>query len=161
MQLRQQRSQQKQFRLTQITLLVGIFFIVVAHIFELDYFEFFFEFLERYEAIELDEIILLLMLLAPALFADYLMLSQVNQVKKKQLQVFRATMINVNHTVNNLLNQLQYFHELAAEHKPLSPEDLVLFEQAINAATEDIEALNQVESIPTDLTEGIKTIRFR
>ncbi|MCU0547306.1 MAG: hypothetical protein MUE44_34965 [Oscillatoriaceae cyanobacterium Prado104] len=56
----------KQHRFAKIGILTGLFFVAIAHIFDIDYFEYFNQFLERYEFLELDEIFMLIFLIAAA-----------------------------------------------------------------------------------------------
>ncbi|NJL69930.1 MAG: hypothetical protein HC894_31515 [Microcoleus sp. SM1_3_4] len=52
----------QQYRFTKIGVLIGLILVAIAHIFDVDYFEYFYEFLEKYESLEIDEILMLIFL---------------------------------------------------------------------------------------------------
>ena len=142
-------------------LLVALTLVMISHIFDIDYFEALYAFFEKYEDLEIDEIALSLLLIIPALFVDEFLSKSELIAREKQVIIFRSTMLNVNHTVNNLLNQLQYFYDLASDGNPISPEDVELFKKVTKEAEEDIIVLNSLEEIPENLSEGIVPIQFR
>jgi hypothetical protein len=151
----------KSLRFTKIMLLVSLALVLISHIFDVDYFENLYEFFEKYEELEIDEIAISLLLIIPALLVDEFLSKLELRTQDEKLRIFRSTMINVNHTVNNLLNQLQYFYDLASDGQPISPEDIEMFKKLTKDAEEDIVALNKLEQIPDRLSEGIVPIKFR
>jgi hypothetical protein len=155
------KSTFKSLRFTKIMLLVSLALVLISHIFDVDYFENLYEFFEKYEELEIDEIAISLLLVIPALLVDEFLSKLELRTRDEKLKIFRSTMTNVNHTVNNLLNQLQYFYDLASDGQPISPEDIEMFKKLTKDAEEDIMALNQLEKIPDRLSEGIVPIKFR
>ncbi|RMG08727.1 MAG: hypothetical protein D6728_13910 [Cyanobacteria bacterium J055] len=132
----------------------------LTHLLDFDYFESLHDLFERYEDWELDEAFLVLVILIPGILTDYFISRHQLSVQKKQILVFRSTMYNVNHTVNNLLNQLQYFYYAASEGHSLSSEDIEEFQKLIKEAENDIKTLNKLEEIPGNLSKGISNIRL-
>lgn len=117
----------KQFQFTAIALSLGILLKALVHLFDFDYFESLYQLFEKYEDLELDELFLVFLILLPGIFIDYIISRYQYQIQKRQFFVFRSTMHNVNHTVNNLLNQLQYYYYTALEWRVLSPEEVEEF----------------------------------
>lgn len=150
----------KRFQFTAICLVLGIVLKSLTHLLNFDYFESLHDFFERYEAWELDEAFLVIFILIPGILTDYFISRHQLSVQKRQILVFRSTMYNVNHTVNNLLNQLQYFYDAASEGKSLSPDDVEEFHKLIKEAENDIKILNKLEEIPENLSKGISKIRL-
>jgi hypothetical protein len=150
----------KRFQFTTISLILGILLNALSHLFDLDYFEYLYVVFKRYEEWELDEAFLVILILLPGVLIDYFISRYQIQVQKRQFLVFRATLYNVNHTVNNLLNQIQYFYYTASEGRVLSSEELEEFEKLIKQADEDIKQLNKIDKIPDDLSDGVSKIRL-
>lgn len=150
----------KRFQFTAIAFVLGIILKSLAHLLDFDYFESLHALFERYEEWELDEVFIALIVLVPGVLTDYFISRHQLSVQKKQLLVFRSTMYNVNHTVNNLLNQLQYFYYAASEGHSLSSEDVEEFHKLIKEAENDIQTLNKLEEIPENLSKGISKIRL-
>ncbi|NJL69929.1 MAG: hypothetical protein HC894_31510 [Microcoleus sp. SM1_3_4] len=76
------------------------------------------------------------------------------------MEVFCSTMFNVNHTINNLLNQLQHFYYILSEDASLTEEEIAAFYKVIKEADDDIKKLNLVENIPENLSRGIVDVRL-
>ncbi|MGL5061478.1 MAG: hypothetical protein ACRC62_16005 [Microcoleus sp.] len=150
----------EQYRFTRIGILIGAILIAISHLFDIDYFEYFYHFLETYEFIEIDEIFMLIFLVAPALWIDSMLGNYKISSQKKQMQVFYSTMYNVNHTVNNLLNQLQHFYYIISEESYLTEEEIAAFYKVIKEADDDIKKLNLVHDLPEDLSRGIVDVRL-
>jgi hypothetical protein len=150
----------KRFQFTTISLILGILLNALSHLFDLDYFEYLYVVFKHYEEWELDEAFLVILILLPGVLIDYFISRYQIQVQKRQFLVFRATLYNVNHTVNNLLNQIQYFYYTASEGRVLSSEELEEFEKLIKQADEDIKQLNKIDKIPDDLSDGVSKIRL-
>ncbi|NJK68587.1 MAG: hypothetical protein HC849_30065 [Oscillatoriales cyanobacterium RU_3_3] len=150
----------QQYRFTKIGVLIGLILVAIAHIFDVDYFEYFYEFLEKYESLEIDEILMLIFFVFPALWLDSLLGNYKINLQKKQMEVFCSTMFNVNHTINNLLNQLQHFYYILSEDASLTEEEIAAFYKVIKEADDDIKKLNLVENIPENLSRGIVDVRL-
>jgi DNA-binding ferritin-like protein len=155
------KSNFQSLRFTKIMLLVALTLVAISHLFNIDYFEKLYNLFEKYENLEIDEIAISLLLIIPALFVDEFLSKSELRSRDEKLKTFRSTMLNVNHTVNNLLNQLQYFYDLASDGEPLTPEDIEMFKKVTKEAEEDIIMLNSLGEVPENILQGIVPIQFR
>lgn len=137
----------KNYRLTLFGLVISVLIYLVTIIFGLDLFERSLYALESVERYEIDEFIIPTMIFSFFVFLDSIKRQRHKKVELEKIKIYRAMMASTHHILNNFLNQMQLFKMTADRTPGFSPEVLALYEQIIDEASTQIEALGNITSI--------------
>ena len=146
-------------------LFTGLMVALISALTDFDLFEEMVRILESFETYEIDELFILLLLLPLGLLFD--LVDNVRQkqclleVRDQRLRVLKATMTSVLHIVNNFLNSLQLFRMDADENQVLSPQSLVLLDDAIDKTSRKLKTLADLNDTPEiEVFPGIVEIDY-
>ena len=137
----------KENKITLIGLLLSIFFWLIIVFFELDLFEIFLDLLERLEVYEIDEVFLPLGLFLMFAFYDQSRKQQLQKIEIEKNNIYKAMLHSTHHVLNNFLNQMLLFRMEAEDVPSFPPEALDSYDNIMEDAKAQIEALGNVEII--------------
>lgn len=136
-----------QYRITFLGLVISLSVLFISIFFDVDFFERFVSLLHELEHYEVDELIIPLAIFFMFSSVDILKRNRLNKVHCENLKIYTAMMRSTRHILNNFLNQMQLFKLTAEETPNFSPEILALYDEIIDEATRQINALGSVHRI--------------
>ncbi len=114
---------------------------------DFDLFERLCSFLATREHLELDEFIVPFFILLCFVCVNEIIWRKKLEVENEKNSIHKATLWSSQYVLNNFLNQMLIFKQ-TAEHTPdFNPAVLALFDDIVDDAQKQIEALNNVESL--------------
>ncbi len=133
--------------LTKVGLLIAGLFYCITVLLDLDLFEALIELLHRGEKFEVDEFIIPIFIALAFVVADHVRAQHKINVENGKIAIYKSMMIASNHILNNFLNQMLLFKEEAEDTESFDQEILDLYDEVIDKAVTQIEALNAIEKI--------------
>ncbi len=137
----------KNLKLTFIGGLVSVCFLIISIVFDMDLFEQLLLTLEDLEKYEIDELFIPFMIFFVFAFLDFIKWQKSHKVDLEKIKIHRAMMSSTHHVLNNFLNQMQLFKMTADDTPGFDPRVLSLYNQIINEASGQIEALGSLSEI--------------
>ncbi len=137
----------KNYRLTLIGFAVSVVVLVITIITDLDLFEILVSIIKRFEANEIDEYIISIIIFAFFVFYNLIKRQRSLKIEVEKIKIYKAMMSSTHHILNNFLNQVQIFKMTAEETPGFDPEVLVLYDQIIESASAQIDALGNISNI--------------
>lgn len=138
----------KNYKLTLIGLTVSVLVLVGTLVFGIDLFELFVERLKGLEAYEADEL-----LIPITIFVVFSFLDLANRHKahadQEKIKIYKAMLSSAHHILNNFINQMTIVKMTAEDTPGFDPNALTIYDQIINDASEQIDALSSI----TDISE--------
>lgn len=137
----------RKYGLTLLGLLISIVVLLGAIIKDLDLFESVTSFLNSVERFEVDEFIIPIIIFLFFAGLDLLKRRKSRKVELEKLKIYKAMLGSTHHILNNFLNQMQLFKITADRTPGFAPEILDLYDQIMNDASMQIEALGSITNI--------------
>ena len=121
--------------------------MLITIIIDLDLFEVAITTLEGLEKFEVDEFIIPIMIFGFFAFFDLIRRQRSHKIEFEKIEIYKAMMSSTHHILNNFLNQIQLFKMTAEDTPGFDPEVLTLYDQTIEEASVQIDALGSVTNI--------------
>ncbi len=77
------------------------------------------------------------------------------QREKEKFEIFRTTMSAVNHILNNFLQKMIFFKQMAEESKEFKTEVLEIYSNVITQTTDEIKKLGEIKKLSKEEIEKI------
>lgn len=134
----------RNFRFTLVGAAVGLLLYVVSMLLDFDLCERLVGCLVRLEWLELDELVVVLPLVAVGILLDVLFHLHSSSVQRHQEEIFSESMRATQHIVNNFLNNLLYI-QMEIEENGSTAESRELFERLVKEASAQLKELSDLE----------------
>jgi len=145
----------KQYKWTLVGLILAILIIIFSNLFELDPFDRLVELFASVEEYEFDEIFIAAIVFLVFFAVDLFIRQRDQRVEMEKVKIYRAMISSSHHILNNFLNQMLLFKMEAESSPSFDRSILTLFDQVINDATEQINALSSLNNVSE---EAIKEV---
>ena len=137
----------KKYKFTLIGLLISVTILLYTLTNDVDLFEKTLNYLHKLEVFEVDEFIIPSFIFGLFVLFDMLKLRKEYKVEHEKIKIYKAMMSSTHHVLNNFLNQMQLFKITAESIPDFDPDILVLYDQIMKDANEQIDALGSITSI--------------
>lgn len=137
----------KQYKITLLGLAISFLALLITIVFDVDFFEYLVNLLHEFEQYEIDELIIPVIIFLLFAFVDAIKRNRMEKVNSEKLKIYIAMMSSTQHILNNFLNQMQLFKLTAEETPGFNPEVLALYDEIIDEASMQINALGNVHHI--------------
>lgn len=137
----------KKYTFTVIGALLSASILIYTLVNDFDLFEQSLVYLHALEIFEIDEFIIPAVILVLCALFDMFRWRKEHKVEREKIKIYKAMMSSTHHVLNNFLNQMQLFKITAEATPDFDPEILGFYDQIMNDASAQIDALGSITKI--------------
>lgn len=140
----------KNYKWTAVGLAIAVAIISVALLFDIDFFESFCQWLLQYEVFELDEFVFPVIIILLTTILDLNASRKTRKVKEAEKDIYKAMVQASDHVLKNCLNQMLIIRYAAEETPGFDPEVLKSFDEIVEQAVAQLEALGEIKEVDSE-----------
>ncbi len=142
-----------QHKLTLLGFGLAILIVVLSNIFDLDPFDRLVVLFNSVEEYEIDEIFIGALVFLIFFVADVILWHRDQKVEMEKVKIYKAMIASSHHILNNFLNQMLIFKMTAEETPGFDQNILKLYDEIINDAKQQLEALSSIGEVSQEAIE--------